>query len=214
MLPERFPYMPYVSQVVKMNRIVSSTIIMNTGCVLSPLLYSLFTNDSVSHHSSVPLLKFADDTTLVGLVSGSDESEYRHEVSSLVSWCDTNNLQLNAFKTREKNQLAPIIVNGDSIERVDCFTFLGMTISSDLTWRNNTDAVVKKAQQRLFFLPQLKKFGLRREILVQFYRSAIESILTFSMCVYGSAASASATGAGLTEWRKQLPKLSVVNSPL
>ena len=184
------------SQVVKMNSIVSSTIIMNTGtpqgCVLSPLLYSLFTNDCVSHHSSVPLLKFADDTTLIGLVSDSDESEYRHEVSSLVSWCDTNNLQLNASKTREmivdfrkrKSPLAPIIVNGDSIKRVDCFKFLGTIISNDLTWENNTDAVVKKAQQRLFFLRQLKKFGLRRAILVQFYRSAIESILTFSICVW------------------------------
>ena len=175
-----------------MNSIVSSTITMNTGtpqgCVLSPLLYSLFTNDCVSHHSSVPLLKFADDTTLIGLVSDSDESEYRHEVSSLVSWCYTNKLQLNASKTREmivdfskgKNPLAPIIVNGDSIERVDCFKL----ISNDLAWENNTDAVVKKAQQRLFFLRQLKKFGLRREILVQFYRSAIESILTFSICVW------------------------------
>jgi hypothetical protein len=85
---------------------------------------------------------------------------------------------------REKNPLAPIIANGDSIERVDCFKFLGTIISSDLAWENNTDAVVKKAQQRLFFLRQLKKFGLRREILVQFYRSAIESILTFSICVW------------------------------
>ena len=106
-----------------MNSTVSSTIIMYTGtpqgCVLSPWLYSLFTNDCVSHHSSVPLLKFADDTTLVGLVSDSEESEYRHEVSSLVSWCDINNLQLNASKTREmivdfmkrKNPLAPITLS-------------------------------------------------------------------------------------------------------
>ena len=36
----------------------------------------------------------------------------------------------------------------------------------------------------LFFLRQLKKFELRREILVQFYRSAIESILTFSIWVW------------------------------
>ena len=85
---------------------------------------------------------------------------------------------------KRKNPLAPIIVNGDSIERVDCFKFLGTIISSDLAWENNTDAVVKKAQQRLFFLRQLKKFGLRREILVQFYCSAIESILTFSICVW------------------------------
>ena len=116
------------SQVVKMNSIVSSTIIMNTGtsqgCVLSPMLFSVykllfFTIES--HHSSIPLLKFAHDTTLVGLVSDSDESEYRHEVSSLVSSCYTNNLQLNASKTREmmvdfrkrNKPRAPIIVNGD-----------------------------------------------------------------------------------------------------
>ena len=43
---------------------------------------------------------------------------------------------------------------------------------------------MKKAQQRLFFLRQLKKFGLRREILVQFYRYAIESILAVSICVW------------------------------
>ena len=67
---------------------------------------------------------------------------------------------------------------------MDCFKCLGTIISNDLAWENNTDAVVKKAQQRLFFLCQLKKFGLRREILVQFYRSAIESILTFSICVW------------------------------
>ncbi|KAK2177919.1 hypothetical protein NP493_571g01019 [Ridgeia piscesae] len=76
------------SQVVKMNGIVSSTITLNTwtlqGCVLSPLLYSLFTNDCVSHHCSVQLLKFANDTTLVGLVTNSVESECRHEVTS---WC-------------------------------------------------------------------------------------------------------------------------------
>ena len=77
---------------------------------------------------------------------------------------------------KRKNPLAPIIVN--------CFKFLGTIISSDLAWENNTDAVVKKAQQRLFFLRQLKKFGLRRKILVQFYRSAIESILTFSIYVW------------------------------
>ena len=48
----------------------------------------------------------------------------------------------------------------------------------------NIDAVVKKAQQRLYFLLQLQKFRLRREILVQFYCSADENILVFSICVW------------------------------
>ena len=93
------------SQVVKINGIVSSSIFLNTGtpqgCVLFPLLYYLFTNDSVSHHSSVKRVKFADDTTLEGLETNSDDFEYRHEVNRLVSRCDNNNILLNAFRTRE-----------------------------------------------------------------------------------------------------------------
>ena len=46
-------------------------------------------------------LTFADETTLEGLVTNIDKSECRHEVNRLVSWCDNNNLQLNASKTRD-----------------------------------------------------------------------------------------------------------------
>ena len=69
------------------------------------------------------------------------------------------------------------------IEKGGLFQFLGTIISSDLGWEHNTDAVVKKAQQRLFFLGQLKKFELSRKSLVQFLRSAIVSILAFLICV-------------------------------
>jgi len=61
------------------------------------------------------------------------------------------------------------------------FTFLGTILFNDWRWENNTDAVVNKAQKRMYFLGQLTKFGPRREILVQFYRSASESILAFSI---------------------------------
>ncbi len=71
------------------------------GCVLSPLLFSLYTNSCTSSHQSVKLLKFADDTTLIGLISGGDESAYRWEIDHLVTWCSQNNLELNALKTVE-----------------------------------------------------------------------------------------------------------------
>ena len=48
----------------------------------------------------------------------------------------------------------------------------------------NSTSVRKKAHQRLYFLRQLKKFRMRREILYQFYKASIESILTFSICVW------------------------------
>ncbi len=41
----------------------------------------------------------------------------------------------------------------------------GTTISQDLKWDNHIVSIVKKAQQRLYFLPQLRKFNLPQELL-------------------------------------------------
>ncbi|XP_078146327.1 uncharacterized protein LOC144542854 [Centroberyx gerrardi] len=61
-------------QHVKLGKHVSDSRTISTGspqgCVLSPLLFSLYTNSCTSSHQSVKLLKFADDTTLIGLISG------------------------------------------------------------------------------------------------------------------------------------------------
>ncbi|KAK6309885.1 hypothetical protein J4Q44_G00197660 [Coregonus suidteri] len=91
-------------QVVRVGNIISTTLTLNTGapqgCVLSPLLYSLFTHDCVATHDSNTIIKFADDMTEVGLITGDDESAYR-EVSDLTVWCRSNNLSLNISKTKE-----------------------------------------------------------------------------------------------------------------
>ncbi|KAK3530839.1 hypothetical protein QTP70_002870 [Hemibagrus guttatus] len=55
------------------------------GCVLSLLLFSLYTNGCTSGHQSVKLLKFADDTTLIGLISDGDESGPTGV--TLIVWC-------------------------------------------------------------------------------------------------------------------------------
>ena len=44
------------------------------GCVLSPLLFSLYTNDCTSGDPSVKTIKNADDTTIIGLISNHNES--------------------------------------------------------------------------------------------------------------------------------------------
>ncbi len=71
------------------------------GCVFSPLLFSLYTNDCTSKDPSVKLLKFADDTTLIGLIQDGDESAYRQEIKELAVWCSLNNLELNTLKSVE-----------------------------------------------------------------------------------------------------------------
>ncbi len=92
-------------QLVRLGKFSSSTRTISTGapqgCVLSPLLFSLYTNDCTSKDPSVKLLKFADDTTLIGLIQDSDESAYRQEVKELAVWCSLNNQELNTLKTVE-----------------------------------------------------------------------------------------------------------------
>ncbi len=50
---------------------------------------------------------------------------------------------------------------------------------------------VKKAQQRLYFLRQLRKFNLPQELLIQFYSAIIESVLCTSITVWFSSATKS-----------------------
>ncbi|KAF7645581.1 hypothetical protein LDENG_00201770 [Lucifuga dentata] len=59
------------------------------------------TNSCTSSHQSVKLLKFVDNTTLIGLISGEDESAYRWEIDHLVTWYRHNNLELNTLRTVE-----------------------------------------------------------------------------------------------------------------
>ncbi|KAM9790398.1 uncharacterized protein ACBT44_018978 isoform 1-T1 [Syngnathus typhle] len=71
----------------------------------------------------------------------------------------------------------------------DTFKFLGTTISWDLKWTGHIDSVRKKAQQRLYFLRQLKKFNLPRELLKTFYTAIIQSVLCTSITVWFGSAS-------------------------
>ena len=52
-------------------------------------------------HASNSIIKFADDTTVVGFITNNDEPVYRKEVWALGMWCQENNLSLNVYKTKE-----------------------------------------------------------------------------------------------------------------
>uniref|UniRef100_A0AAZ1XAU3 Alkylated DNA repair protein AlkB homologue 8 N-terminal domain-containing protein n=1 Tax=Oreochromis aureus TaxID=47969 RepID=A0AAZ1XAU3_OREAU len=78
----------------------------------------------------------------------------------------------------------PIFINGAPVERVQSFKYLGVHISSDLTWAAHIQVQTKKARQRLYHLRQLRKFRVSPKILRIFYTGAVESILTQNMTAW------------------------------
>ncbi len=165
--------------------------------MLSPLLFTLLTHDCTPSHNSNLFIKFVDDTTVVGLISNRDETNYRSEVSRLAGWC---NLSLNVEKTKEivvnfrrvHTQHAPLTINGATVERASSTKFLGVHITEDLSWTNNTAALAKKAQQRLYFLRKLRRARAPSvPIMCTFYRDTTESILTSCITVWYGACNAS-----------------------
>ena len=121
-------------------------------------------------------------------------STYRDEVNRLAGWCSEHNLLLNTSKTKEmvidfrkqKGEPAPLSINGDCVQRVSSFKFLGIHLAEDLSWTTNTSAVVKKARQRLHFLRILRSNHLEEKLLVAFYRSTIESVLMYCIMAWFS----------------------------
>ena len=113
--------------------------------MLSPLLYSLFTYYCMAKQDSNTIIKFADDTTVVGLITDNDERVYREEVRDLAQWCQNNNLSLNVTKTKEmivdyrkrRTEHAPILINGSVVEQVESFKFLGVLINNKLEWSSH-----------------------------------------------------------------------------
>uniref|UniRef100_A0AAZ3R432 Alkylated DNA repair protein AlkB homologue 8 N-terminal domain-containing protein n=1 Tax=Oncorhynchus tshawytscha TaxID=74940 RepID=A0AAZ3R432_ONCTS len=136
-------------------------------------------------HSSNSIIKFADNTTMVGLITNNDETAYREEVRALRVWCQENHLTLNFNKTndmivdfrKQQREHPPIHIDRTVVEKVESYKFLSVHITDKLKWSTYTDSMVKMAQQRLFNLRMLKKFGLSPKTLINFYRCTIESIL-------------------------------------
>ncbi|KAK1790950.1 hypothetical protein P4O66_014792 [Electrophorus voltai] len=153
-------------QSVRVGNCVSSTLTLSTGapqgCVLSPLLYSLYTYDCTATSSSTIIVKFADDTVVMGLISDNDERAYLEEIKHLENWCQENNLLLNVSKTKElivncskkqERHYQPVRISGNTVERVDSFR-------------------------------RLRDFRLPSKVLRNFYTCTIESILTGNITVW------------------------------
>lgn len=179
-------------QCVRVNNVTSSMCTTNTGapqgCVLSPVLFILYTNSFTASQQECNVFKYADDTAILGRVVNYEESGYRQEILNAVEWCREHHLVLNASKTKEliidlrSRPMChyPVFIDDTAVDIVSKYKYLGTFIDNKLKWNENVHSLWKKGWQRMYFLRKLNSFHIDCTLLKLFYKSVVLSVFTFS----------------------------------
>ena len=164
----------YVTIKTSENQRTSNVIVSNTGApqgtVLAPFLFTLYTSDARSKFENCSLVKFADDTALLGLIKKEDDTAYVEQIHDFVNYCSNNFLELNVKKTKEmvidyrKSNNVPSVVsiNGSMVERVDTYRYLGVVIDNRLSWHEHVEALSKKLSPRMYCMRIMNKFNVNK----------------------------------------------------
>lgn len=81
--------------------------------------------------------------------------------------------------------LQPLIIKRTEVERAESYRFLGLQVTSDLSWSFNTAATVeKKTQQQQYFIRLFREAGLKCRPLIHTYRGLIENTLTTGITLW------------------------------
>ena len=78
----------------------------------------------------------------------------------------------------------------ETVEIVHTYKYLGFTVYDKLNWHEHCNELIKKINERMYFLRKLKSFRLNNEVLYTFYCSILGSVITFGISCWGSSITA------------------------
>lgn len=160
------------------------------GTVLGPLLFLVYINDMPENISSTTRL-FADDSLVYRIIrTEEDQALLQEDLDKLQKWERDWLMQFNADKCeviRITNKKDPLIkeylIHSTKLQTVKDAKYLGVTVSSDLSWNKHVDNTVKKATTSLNFLKR-NLHGCPTGVKDKCYKSLVRPILEYSSCVW------------------------------
>ena len=95
------------------------------GTVLAPVLFSIYTDSCRGSFENIPIIKYADDTSIHALIKNDDVLNYYSEINMCVDWCKEHFLELNVKKPKElifdfrqtNNSHEVVQIGSDSVEQ-------------------------------------------------------------------------------------------------
>ena len=115
------------------------------GAVLAPFLFTLCASDCRSGGPSCPLIKFADDAAMIGLVGDNDDAICRRRLAVFVNHCDADFLELGVSGAKGvivdfRVSCSPpgsVVLRGGGVGRVSSCRCLGIMMDDGLAWRGH-----------------------------------------------------------------------------
>ena len=170
------------------------------GSVLGPTLFLLFINDLPDHVTS-QLAIYADDSTLYSCLDKTDDlfdmvelaANLEYDLRSTVEWGKKWLVSFNTSKTkllsinRFSSPILPsVAMEGTSLPESGSFRLLGMTLSSDFSWKSYIESSAKSAAMKVGSLLRCKGF-LTPETILYLYKSTIRPCIEYCCHLWAGA---------------------------
>ena len=147
-------------------------------------------------------VKFVDDKTLIHSYSG-DPAPFLQNVLNIenaetvkdkmrINEAKCNIINFNFSSTNTPPE--KLILNNNEIVSVDKIKLLGVTLTSDLRWKENTAEIIKKVNKRFYQLCKLKQFGVKQEERLTTWKVLIRPITEYAAPLWHTS---------LLEWDKR-----------
>ena len=164
------------------------------GSVLGPLLFITYINNvaaSISPESDVNM--FADDIALYRVIKTTDDYVcLQQEIDSISACIQQKDLNFNAnkckmmFISRKKSKTLPppqLTLNGTILNRVNNYKYLGITLTSDLSWLPHISNCCNKTRRLIGLLYRQFQQHASSPTLLRLYISFIRPHLEYTSIV-------------------------------
>ena len=161
------------------------------GSLLGVILFQLNINDIKGSLRFTNMILYADDTTMY--VYGRNlkvlKCKMQADLQSLSMWLNMNKLLLNVKKTksllfsRHGNVRLDVSVNGEVIECVRCFKFLGFHLDSALTFEHHLFYLYNKLLKSVFITRKLSTF-VPQSCLRSLYYAHFFSLMNYGINIW------------------------------
>ena len=154
------------------------------GSVLGPILFLVYINDLPDKVTSQVRL-FADDTAMYLTMEGAKNSSVlQQDLDRLSVWESDWDMEFNPSKCQvvqvagsRKPVSATYVLHGVALETVTCARYLGVDVSSNLSWGSHIDRITGTAHKTLGFVKRnikTKMSGVREAAYTTLVRPQLE----------------------------------------